>query len=387
MLTKVSPKTYTLIRDLCAPQKPIDKSLEQLQTVIKNHLCPQPSEAVERCKFHQATQSATESVSEFVARLRKLAIYCNFPDLNAALRDQFVCELREEESRVLLFREDKLTFDKAYKIAVGQEKAKTDASVMGNMSVPGSDIQDVNFIRKKKSGRSGAKMKPPIRNTGSKSAISPMSCYCCGGPNHWAKNCRHRWQSCTYCGKKGHMERVCRSKQGASSSGKQHVKYLQETTEETSGNNTDTTEDSSFIQINSLAEDSVEAPMYITVNIEGSKVDMELDTGTRVSVMSLSKYKALVPNMKLENTKAVLNNYGNFKIAPLGIAKIKVKFRGLERVVDLYVMEHEGPTLIGRQWLRAFGMWPIKLSTKDNVNKIEVCQVKETLIELFPYSR
>ncbi|XP_015523817.1 uncharacterized protein LOC107227239 [Neodiprion lecontei] len=129
MLTKISRKTYTLIRDSCAPQKPKDKTFEELQLMIKNHLCPQPSEAVERGKFHQAAQLTTESVSEFVAWLRKLAIYCNIQDLSAALRDQLVCGLRQEESRVLSFREKKLTFDKAYKIAVRQEKAKADANI------------------------------------------------------------------------------------------------------------------------------------------------------------------------------------------------------------------------------------------------------------------
>ncbi|XP_015523816.2 uncharacterized protein K02A2.6-like [Neodiprion lecontei] len=119
------------------------------------------------------------------------------------------------------------------------------------------------------------------------------------------------------------MERVCSSKHGALSGGKQ--------------------------QINSLVEDSVEALMYITVNIDGAEVDMEGDT------------------------------------VPLGIAKIKAKLGGLERVVNLYITGDEGPTLIGRQWLREFGMWPKRLSTEDNnVNKIEVFQVEVRLIKMFP---
>jgi len=134
LLTKVSANTYTLIRDLCAPLKPKDKTFEELKGLIKKYLSPEPSETVERYKFHKATQTASESVAEFVARLKKLSIYCKFTELNTALRDQLVCGLRDHDSRVLLFREKNLTFDNAYKIAVGQEKATANANIAGNVS-------------------------------------------------------------------------------------------------------------------------------------------------------------------------------------------------------------------------------------------------------------
>lgn len=55
LLTKISPDTYKLVRDLCAPAKPSTKTFKELVKLINDHLNPKPSETMERCKFHQAT--------------------------------------------------------------------------------------------------------------------------------------------------------------------------------------------------------------------------------------------------------------------------------------------------------------------------------------------
>ncbi|KMQ85400.1 hypothetical protein RF55_16084 [Lasius niger] len=128
LLTKISPETYTLIRDLCAPTKPKDKTFDEIVKLVTEHLCPKPSESMERFHFHQAKQSANETIAEFVARLKKLALHCNFTALEDALRDQLVCGVRDHDTKVLLFKEEKLTFDLATKIATAQQDAKSNAS-------------------------------------------------------------------------------------------------------------------------------------------------------------------------------------------------------------------------------------------------------------------
>lgn len=65
--------TYELIRSLVAPNKPTDKTLAELTKLVKDHLAPRPSSIVQRFHFNARTQSENESVSEYVAELRKLA--------------------------------------------------------------------------------------------------------------------------------------------------------------------------------------------------------------------------------------------------------------------------------------------------------------------------
>lgn len=52
LLTKISPETYKLARDLCAPAKPGTKTYDELVKVINDHLNPKPSETMERYKFN-----------------------------------------------------------------------------------------------------------------------------------------------------------------------------------------------------------------------------------------------------------------------------------------------------------------------------------------------
>lgn len=129
LLTKISADTYKLVRDLCAPDKPSAKTFAQLVKLVNDHLNPKPSETMERCKFHQARQSHTESVAEFAARLKNLSITCNFGNnATTALRDQLVCGLKDHTTKTLLFREENLTFDKAFKLETTVESAEMNAS-------------------------------------------------------------------------------------------------------------------------------------------------------------------------------------------------------------------------------------------------------------------
>lgn len=129
LLTKISPDTYKLVRDLCAPDKPSTKSYAELVKLVNDHLNPKPSETMERCKFYQTHQTTTESVADFTARLKNLAINCNFGDAKVALRDQLVCGLRDHATKKALFREEKLTYESAYKIAAAMEEAEKNADV------------------------------------------------------------------------------------------------------------------------------------------------------------------------------------------------------------------------------------------------------------------
>ena len=72
-----------------APENLKDSSVEDLLKRLKEHLEPAPIVIVERFKFYQKSQGPEESVAQFMAELRKLAIHCNFgTHLEDALRDR-----------------------------------------------------------------------------------------------------------------------------------------------------------------------------------------------------------------------------------------------------------------------------------------------------------
>ena len=124
LLSLIGRKTYTLLRDLLAPEKPATKSFQQIVTTLKEHLSPKPLEIAERFRFYKRNQHEGESILSYVDELRKLATHCKFGrNLNKALRDILVCGLRIMQIQKWLLSEAQLKCSKAVEIAVAMETA------------------------------------------------------------------------------------------------------------------------------------------------------------------------------------------------------------------------------------------------------------------------
>ena len=84
LLTVIGPSAYATVRSLVAPDKPRTKTYDQLEAVLKSHYEPKPLVIAERSKFYRRTHNATETVLEYAAELRRLAITCDFGTFLAA---------------------------------------------------------------------------------------------------------------------------------------------------------------------------------------------------------------------------------------------------------------------------------------------------------------
>ena len=108
-LTVIGSETYSLLRSLLAPDVPSTKSVQILYGRLKGHLKPQPILIAKRYKFCTRDQKQDESVSEYIAELRKLSLYCEFKAfLDDALRDKFVCGFKKSNIRRRLLTEKAL---------------------------------------------------------------------------------------------------------------------------------------------------------------------------------------------------------------------------------------------------------------------------------------
>lgn len=89
--------THQLIHNLIAPVKTATKSLKQVVDTVCEHRHPKPSAIVQRFKFNSRTRQDGESISEYVAQLRKLSEHCNFGDsLTDMIRDRLVCGVNDK---------------------------------------------------------------------------------------------------------------------------------------------------------------------------------------------------------------------------------------------------------------------------------------------------
>ena len=117
ILSLMGNKTYGLLRNLCAPAKPASKSLTQIVQILQKHLSPKPLVIAERFRFHNRNQLEGESISSYIAELKKLSEHCEFgTSLNDSLRDRLVCGMSNELIQKRLLSEVDLSFAKATEI-------------------------------------------------------------------------------------------------------------------------------------------------------------------------------------------------------------------------------------------------------------------------------
>ena len=120
LLTMLGAKNYSLLRSLVAPANPKDKTYAELVEKLRAHFQPKPLVIAERFNFYRRVQAAVESIADFVAALRQLAINCEYNDfLDQAIRDKLVCGLKNEATQRKLLAEDGLTTARAVEIAQG----------------------------------------------------------------------------------------------------------------------------------------------------------------------------------------------------------------------------------------------------------------------------
>ncbi|XP_030599918.1 Fc receptor-like protein 3 [Archocentrus centrarchus] len=201
-LTVVGKRAHSLLMDLCAPNKPSEKTYEELVNLLQRHYVPKTNFIAERCKFHGRNQKDNETISEYVASLRKLAATCKFGTfLDEALRDRFVCGVKSSELRDRLLstaHTKDLTLPLAVEMALSFEVTKDSAQQFAQKAFK------AHIVDKKAKAR--------YREATEKCAAVGKPCYRCGGKSHSPNDCRFKASECHECKKKGHIAKACRSR-------------------------------------------------------------------------------------------------------------------------------------------------------------------------------
>ena len=147
--------------------------------------------------------------------------------------------------------------------------------------------------------------------------------------------------------KKGHLARVCRNK----------TPYKKEQRPQHKSN--------SCFAIHVLTEDSWDYSMYnvtgspvqplkVTVIVNGTNLEMGVDTGASASIISEQTYNQLWPQdqrPKLQPTAVKLRTYSGEQLTVKGVVSVAVQYNGQSESLSLIVANGRGPSLLGRDWL------------------------------------
>ena len=114
--------------------------------ILQDHFESQQSAIVSRFRFHSCNRDAGESVTSFLARLRKLAKPCKFQSgqLDEMLRDRFVCGIQHERLQSRLLCEPGLTLFTAVEIAQAHVSAAASTAELSGRSEPADAIRRVD---------------------------------------------------------------------------------------------------------------------------------------------------------------------------------------------------------------------------------------------------
>ena len=340
---------------------------------------------MKRYEFNTRRQGEAESIATYVAELRKIAEFCEYgPVLNDMLRDRLVCGTSNRIIQRRLLQESALTFEKALEVALSTEAADKDSlrltSSGGDKDQP-APISKVNDRPSPKApaGKGNRRHKPQQLGEDKQPQDSDKECHRCGG-SHEPSTCPFKQYDCHFSKKKGHLARVCRKK-GRSTPEKAHHVEGEETSKKGAYD---------LYHVNS----GKVKPLYVTVDVNGNPLSMELDTGASVSIASQSTFDSIRVGesmLELDKSTVRLQTYTGEQIKVQGSVMVQVRHNGQTVSLPLIITEGDGPTLLGRNWLEALRLdWrtifrvgqrqtlPEVLEQHANVFKQELGELKGT---------
>ena len=193
------------------------------------------------------------------------------------LRDRLVCGIRDAKVQRRLLAEPDLKFKKALELAQAAEAAERDTE-----ELQGNQASNMHVLANTK----GKTYTKEINNNG-------KPCNSCG-ESHSPDNCRFRNAICHYCHKRGHIARVCRKKarqqQSLTTTGSnrqpQHTHQVREEPETNANTYT------LFTVSDRLRKAD---PILVTLLVNMTELEMEVDTGAALSVISEMTYRNLWP--------------------------------------------------------------------------------------------
>ena len=341
LLAIIGPSAYKLLRSLVAPKKPDEKTYAELVAAMANHHNPAPSEIVQRYRFNSRSRKEGESVATYLSELRSLAEHCNYQNnLDDMLRDRLVCGIENKSIQKRLLAEAALTLKKATELALAMETAEANAETLQSTSSRGGAQELRQPVLRMQSTQRGQ----PSGNS------AAGACYRCGQKSHKAPKCPYKEAKCHNCGKVGHLKKVCRKSSQSTSQGRGRVNVMQDETQEQELITDDTQSEYQLFTVTS----SSNSPLRVEMKLGGKPHTMEIDTGASMSVISKTTYQREFSEFELQGSSVRLTTYGGEPLSVCGEMVIDVVHGDNKAKLPLLVVDKNGPSLLGRNWLASF---------------------------------
>ena len=341
---------------------------------LDNYFMPKKNVDYEIFQFRQAPQKAGETVDQFVTRLRKLAINCEFTNLDKELKSAVIQRCESKHLRRYGLRETNMTLEKLLAKARSLEISEEQASgIEQSIGRPDS----VNRLGNKPSH------KPFVPKMGQYRKPPTNQCRNCGlSWPHTNGPCPARGHTCSKCGKLNHYAEVCFS---FARSGKQGRMFVPQNTSKVHQvvavpNSPPQVSSSDEEYLYTLGKQSGKLPVpETTVGVNGVLVKMMVDTGASTDILDEETFSKIAKSTKIElkEASARIFAYGSTsQLKVLGKFDANMAVQGNTVRTTVHVLEGAHGSLLGYTTACELGLVNI------NINTIAL---HEQLIEQYPH--
>ena len=339
LLNMMGAKTYRLLQSLVAPNKPATLTYAEVVTTLRTHLDPAPLVVAERFTFNNRRQGKDETVKQYLGELRRLSETCNYGDMLADLiRDRLICGLRNERTQQYLLTQTDLTLDSALKTALAHESATRTATNFQHQPQE-REVETHQLVQK------------PVPQKGAR-------CYRCDKTGHSPDTCWFRKKPCQKCGHLGHVAKVCRggarnqrTNKTPNTKGKAKLHKVLEDSSTSEDEMPPTDLDS--LRLNEITANTDRETIWVRLDIEHQNIEMELDTGSALTIVNEQDYQRHWPHLPLKRANLTLRTYTGQKVYPKGKIRVTVTYRKKSYPdMYVYVLPKGGAPLLGREWMR-----------------------------------
>ena len=288
--------------------------------------------------FRQVTQQSTESMDEFHTRLRRLAKYCEFTDIDFEIKMQIVCNGTSTRIRKRTLRDPGYSLKD---ILIDGRKAQTSAVQASEMEGQ-FQRQSVNAV-----------------------PTNQRKCFRCGFEfPHERRPCPALNSVCANCGTEGHFARVCRKDKTFPAKQRpeqprararsthppdkkfqqnmQQARAVQEAELKSSFDDSSSDENYAY----TISQDN-KPTLKTTVRMNKNDVSFLVDTGATVDLIDSATYDRLKRNVPLRKSSTKIYAYGSKTPLPLkGQFQATLESKKRYMVTQLYVVEGMGGNLL-----------------------------------------
>lgn len=302
-----------------------DLTSEELLTMLRNRYAPKKLLVAQRDKFLNIKQKPTQTLTELVAELQAVSGSCEFEKITTAekAREAFMLQgflraLKSESVRVRLLQVEDLNFKKAFELASIYEEADKEGPSLGKQrETPyvGHIHNEYQHRRRDYRQPHRGRAQTPYRGNGRSPSrpreASPRRygspgrspsrgrnpCGFCGNSHDFGK-CQAYGKECKNCGRLNHFARMCRSRARQQSPRPSQRTHQVSDTDRMESVKYAADEFDFYVKSVQPAQEpwndeefENEPPRELLIELNGTPIKFELDTGAGPTIITESEWK------------------------------------------------------------------------------------------------